>query len=288
MSEQQQVLQKMAELYKLASDGISRQEFLESFKSVVALVSRTNAEMLKRNDDTLSSLTEQVQKLYTELESKAESSFAEFKEMFSAKLEKALEEQQAGMNLMYDKANSLRSIQGPQGIPGPEGKSIVGPQGEPGKDGSPDTATEIRDKIESLTGEERLDASAVKNLPEFVEKTGSRVGWGAHPLRIEDDGVVVDKVARTLNFTGGTLTRDADGTINIPVSTGGGTEVWSEVPTGSGTTFTLAHTPLAGTLRLYRGGARQKATDDYTLAVATITLGVTLATGEILLCDYKY
>ena len=35
----------------------------------------------------------------------------------------------------------------------------------------------------------------------------------------------------------------------------GGTSVYGEVPSGSGTTFTLAHTPITGSVRLFRGGA---------------------------------
>jgi len=40
-----------------------------------------------------------------------------------------------------------------------------GKQGEKGKDGSPDTPVQVKEKLESLRGDERLDASAIKNLP---------------------------------------------------------------------------------------------------------------------------
>lgn len=56
---------------------------------------------------------------------------------------------------------------------------------------------------------------------------------------------------------------------------------------GAGTSFTLANTPVSGTLKLYRGGARQKLTDDYTLSGVTITLLVALVGGEILIADYQ-
>ncbi|MCL5459679.1 hypothetical protein M3M33_13675, partial [Loigolactobacillus coryniformis] len=36
------------------------------------------------------------------------------------------------------------------------------------KDGSPDTSEQIREKIESLEGDDRLDAKAIKNLPKPV------------------------------------------------------------------------------------------------------------------------
>lgn len=74
--------------------------------------------------------------------------------------------------------------------------------------------------------------------------------------------------------------------------TGGssGTQVWGEVPTGSGTTFTLAHAPTAGTLRLYRGGSRQLigVGNDYTLSGVTITFFASVSAGENLQADYSY
>ncbi len=56
---------------------------------------------------------------------------------------------------------------------GEDGKTpIKGVDYEDGKDGSPDTPTQIREKLETLTGEDRLDAKAIKNLPEFIKEKG--------------------------------------------------------------------------------------------------------------------
>lgn len=88
--------------------------------------------------------------------------------------------------------------------------------------------------------------------------------------------------------TGITITSTVNGQKQISAPGSPGTAVYEEVPTGSGTTFTLAHTPIAGTLRLYRGGARQESGSDYTLAGNTITLANALSSGEVLLADYDY
>lgn len=80
-------------------------------------------------------------------------------------------------------------------------------------------------------------------------------------------------------------------TKNITLATLGlGNQVFGEVPSGSGTTFTLANIPAGGNIRLYRGGARQQVGlgNDYTLSGATITLAYGLSSGEVLLCDYSY
>ena len=53
--------------------------------------------------------------------------------------------------------------QGPQGTAGVQGPT--GPQGPQGPAGSADSAADIKNKLETLSGTARLDASAVKNLP---------------------------------------------------------------------------------------------------------------------------
>lgn len=73
---------------------------------------------------------------------------------------------------------------------------------------------------------------------------------------------------------------------------GSSTDVWSETPSGtidgSNVTFTLAHTPTAGSVALYLNGARQKVTDDYTISGTTITFISAPLTGSNLLADYVY
>lgn len=63
-----------------------------------------------------------------------------------------------------------------------------------------------------------------------------------------------------------------------------------EIPSGSGTTFTLAHTPVSGTVAVYRGGARQLegAGNDYTISGSTITFAVSVGAGEVIQVDYQY
>lgn len=69
-----------------------------------------------------------------------------------------------------------------------------------------------------------------------------------------------------------------------------GNTVWGEEVAFTGTSGTLAHTPTAGTLRLYRGGVRiqEGAGKDYTLSGAAITLASAASVGEIFLADYSY
>lgn len=113
---------------------------------------------------------------------------------------------------------------GERGEPGKDGKSIVGPKGDRGPIGERgpkgDRGESGKDGKDGKPGKDGRDGKDGK--PGKDGKT--IVGWGAHPLRIEDDGTLVDKNARVLNFTGGTITRNADGTISIPLGSGGVTD----------------------------------------------------------------
>lgn len=77
-------------------------------------------------------------------------------------------------------------------------------------------------------------------------------------------------------------------------SCSGVTPVYSEVPSGtingSNVTFTLANTPTAGSVLLYKNGQRQLAGGgaDYTISGATITYNAAPLTGDQLLSDYTH
>lgn len=204
----------------------------------------------------------------------------------------------------HDRIDKVQLTPGPKGD---KGDSIKGDKGDDGDDGSPDSAEDIRNKLEGLEDDERLDASAIKGLDELSrkvdEKTGTqvRIGWGAHPLTIRGLGIDIDKNTRFIDFTGagiGSVSRSTDGVVTVNITGGGGssgTLVTEEVPTDSGDhiNFTIAHTPLAGTFKLYRGGARQASvgtSPDYTLTGTALVLGTALDTvdGEKLFADYAY
>lgn len=65
-------------------------------------------------------------------------------------------------------------------------------------------------------------------------------------------------------------------------------ETPSGTKNGSNTQFYLSKAPINGSLKLYRGGARQRVTEDYTLVGKLITFTVAPESTEILLADYRY
>lgn len=66
------------------------------------------------------------------------------------------------------------TVPGPKGDKGDPGESITGPRGPKGNDGSPDTPKQIRDKLETLKGDERLDRSAIKGLDDELKRIDSK------------------------------------------------------------------------------------------------------------------
>lgn len=94
-----------------------------------------------------------------------------------------------------------------------------GKDGEKGKDGSPDTPSQVKDKLESLKGDERLDASAIKNLPKQVANFGGGDSYTglAKVDSTDTPGTLESKIVAGNNVT---ITK-TNGTLRI-ASTGGG------------------------------------------------------------------
>ncbi len=193
-----------------------------------------------------------------------------------------------------------------------------GEPGEPGKDARPEdvapfvvplvlaalppdveeTGDEIIAKINAAS--DLIEPGSVRGLAELERtvgensvKSGGRSGWGAHPLTIQGLGTLVDKNTRVINFTGEvSVTRSPSGVVTVAIGSGAGTDVSGEDVSSQapGTTFTLAHTPVTGSVKVFRGGNRQNpgALNDYTISGKIITFNTTVSLGEIILIDYVY
>lgn len=138
-------------------------------------------------------------------------------------------------------------IDGLDGLDGKDGDNGI--NGKDGKDGSPDTPEQVRDKLEILKGEERLDRSAIKGLEEEIEK-----------LKKGDGGV---------RFFGGTRRLQ-------PVR-------FSFTGDGSTTAFTLATNPYDELLIwAHAQGQWLQPTVHFTVAGRTLTTTYTPSNGEII------
>ena len=114
-----------------------------------------------------------------------------------------------------DGKDGAQGPQGPQGVPGPKGekgdKGDQGEQGPVGPAGAPGATVvdeETRTKVEELAAK----VDTIEKAPRPVN-----VGWGAHPLAIQENGTTKVKVARNINITGATVSQTNSGVTNISI-----------------------------------------------------------------------
>ena len=107
---------------------------------------------------------------------------------------------------------------GPAGIAGQNGQDGKdGMDGMDGKDGSPDTPEQVRDKLSALVGEERIDASAIKNIENFAKTVGGMSrGFMLRVLGVKR-GMIND-----INFAGsGVAYSSVNGQATVTITSGG-------------------------------------------------------------------
>lgn len=166
-------------------------------------------------------------------------------------------------------------------------KSLV-PKSVPGKDGSPDTGVDIVRKHKELEKEQRISYDDLKDLPNLdlfrrqqEKKDIATKDYATSELTdVSMQGIAAGQV----------LQWDGHRFIPYTPTSSGFNQVFGENLTlqGLGPAFTLAHTPIVGSVRLYRGGAYQQVGVDYTISGSTVTLTNALISGEVLLADYNY
>jgi hypothetical protein len=149
------------------------------------------------------------------------------------------------------------------------------------------------------TDEARLPSSGVNGQVLRVNTaTATGLEWGAAsgytpPVTTKGDLFGFDTAAAAVpvGTNGQVLTADSTDAQGVSwQSASSQALVKGEVPSGtkdsSNVTFTLATTPITGSLQLYINGIRLKLTDDYTITGGTITMGTAPNSGDILLADY--
>lgn len=170
-----------------------------------------------------------------------------------------------------------------------------------------ETPIEIRDKLETLVNDDRLDKSAIKDLDEDLKRLDKKIDnvptarpAGAKGVQVLVAGAKSQLTSQAINFIAGTNVTISSSIVNgvttLSFSATGASANQSNNETPSGTingvnaVFTLAHTPSpAASLKLYLNGAFQTAGgEDYTLSGLTITFVNAPVSGSILRAFYDY
>lgn len=152
----------------------------------------------------------------------------------------------------------------------------------------PETGDVIARKLEALPEGRKVVIEAIEHLRDELNEIRRFKGGGINGAANRALYQLLDvSIAGITN--GQSIQWDGNQWVAYTPSSSSITFVDSEEPIGSGSTFTLASAPVAGSLKLYRGGARQQQGigKDFTLSGQTITLDVGLSSGEVLLADYR-
>jgi hypothetical protein len=123
---------------------------------------------------------------------------------------------------------------------------------------------------DAVVDHEAIVASVLEKMP---KQSVGRIGWGAHPLVIQDSSSTIEKVARNIKFgTNLTATRSADGVVTVNATGGSGfTElVATGTVNGLNATFTFIQKPSY----LISDGVWMKENHGWTWSVLTATLSV--------------
>jgi len=266
MTEQEKKLNKLNELLKMMDDGLTKEEFTKSFQNLVSVVLKTEKEISDKNNKAISDLIKLFEKLKDNLTSSTNSEIAKTIQQLKGLADKTFKEQQDGLNFIKDKVGSLKD--GKDADDKVIVKNVLSqmPKIEL-------KAETLRDKLENLRGDERIDISAIRGLEEKLKKrdtgaSGLTIFGGSRPLQIQESGTVKEKTARFINFTGASVSRSADGVVTVAVASN------VETPTGAvdgaNTTYTVLHTPKYITLdgqMLYEGYG-------YSLSGLTVTTDI--------------
>lgn len=224
-------------------------------------------------------------------------------ENFDAKIEKI---QTIGADItrqaraVEERLNAIAVIQGPPGQQGKPGAAIKGDAGEPAVIDYGFLISEVLDKLPTpkdgvspIVDEEKLLEALFARIKQKGLKLSDIVGLEetitSFSNRMMNKEPYLHGGGDTVSAGSNITITNTNGTKVISATSSAGTNVRDEVPAGSGTAFTLAHTPTANTLQLFRGGTRQSVVNgDYTIVGAAITLTNTLISGETLTADYSF
>ena len=173
----QRDIKKLDSYRVITTDELSA--FLNDVANVLAQYRSATSQINKETKDTLNSLVQAIDNAHSQIIAKQEGklSTAVTREIY--KIEQVIAE----CKKIKDEIITMKPKDGAKGDKGDKGDTgETGADGKDGKDGSPDTSEQVRDKLESLKDEERLDASAIKGLEKFIKTTKEIVNGGVRLL----------------------------------------------------------------------------------------------------------
>ena len=250
---------KLEQLLKLANEGLTREEFIEFLGNIVKLVKRVEI----RLDDAISGMSETHIKLKDKIKSDSELSLTDLRALMGKEMSRINKSIDDKIKEADTKLGEIKN--GENGKDADEVKivknvlaQIVIPEY---KETILDDAFEIRNKLETLNDDDRLEIVAIKDLREELDeikqiKSQSLGGGGLS--KISMDIHILDPYTPT-------------GTVN-----------------GTNKDFVLQRLPNPSTsLKVYKDGQKMQLTTDYTLSDKTITFVTAPLTDSVIEVEHR-
>lgn len=175
------IIEKLNSYLKIVNGSLSKEDFEKAFKSVLDLVLK----MEKRNSAEFDVLKQTTLKLIETMENRHNTAYSDLKgqvnDVFVGDQVKRMRgEHDERMKIIDMKVASLKD-----GTKGDKGDK--GDRGLPGLPAPADNAGKIRDKLEMLKGDDRLDASAIRGIDKLIktEKVVVRGGGGPNANAVQ-------------------------------------------------------------------------------------------------------
>lgn len=240
----------------LNPDTLTKEDFLEAFKGV--MTRQTDYETQNKND--VSEIVSALKAVSDKSKSDNDSNLALLKQDFFKEVDKLLAKFQTKESEITRRMNAIKNGKDADEVKVVEAilkrmkKEIKIPKVEEFQSTIPKLGGKVRDALEKLEGDDRLDVSAIKGIKKLIGKSGLMMGGGTPPTvnAFADDETPV-------------------GTVN-----------------GTNKVFTITNIPSpASSLKVYVNGQKMTLTEDYTFSGTTITFVTAPPTTSIIRADYR-
>jgi len=215
-------------LQALDRDTVTNEELAQVTGVLIDAIKKSNEKMEKGMSSGFQEFKDTLSELSKSIQSKSDSKTVLSKEEVQSLISEV-------KDLVTRRINAIELM------PGDKGDSV---QGEPGENGSPDTAEDIRNKLELLNGEDRLDAKYIKGIVAIDQKRIDDIEKMAKANSMPITTTFINgKRAKNFQFSGAVVTYQGD-TAYISI-TGGGGGTWGSI-TGTLADQTDLQTALDG------------------------------------------
>lgn len=177
-------IEKLKNLLELLQNDTVKPSDIKQFLEVVLGVIKKSKDefdtLSKENLQTIQQSVDYIKKYGEDLTSKVSKEGDDLKSEFSNKIKE--------LNALIEEVKNIEVKDGIDGV-NPDPQDVVPLVLEKLPKVELDTAEKIADKLETLVGDKRLDASAIKNLPEFVQNVRPNGGGWRNLFQMHDTAI---------------------------------------------------------------------------------------------------